>query len=149
MLSPQVHYFCERTNEGNVKLQSKKILLGVLALLAFSCRRTQDLPDGIIPQEQMVSIIAELQLIETAVARLNLQSYDSSKVAFQYLQQQTLEKYGVDSSSYRKSFEAYAKHPADMELIYNDVLKILEAKSDSALLEDRMNRRPTDENPPQ
>jgi PBP1b-binding outer membrane lipoprotein LpoB len=131
-----------------VKLQSKKIVLGVLVLLIFGCRRNSGLPEDVIPQEQMVPIIADLQMIETAVARLNLQSYDSAKVAFQYLQLRTLKKYGVDSSSYRKSFEAYARHPAHMEEIYSDVLKILEAKSDSALLEDRMSR-PTDENPPQ
>lgn len=148
MLSPQVHYFCERTNEGSVKLQSKKILFGVLVLLTVGCRRSDSLPDDIIPQEQMVPIIADLQMVETAIARLNLGSYDSAKVAFQYLQQQTLEKYGVDSSSYRKSFEVYARNPVYMEEIYADVLKILEAKSDSALLEDRMSR-PTDENPPQ
>lgn len=131
-----------------MKLQSKKIVLGVLVLLVFGCNRSDGLPEGIIPAEQMATIIADLQVAEATVARLNLQSYDSSKVAFQYLQQQTLEKYGVDSINYRKSFEAYARRPGIMEEIYTDVLEILEAKSDSALLNDRMNR-PTDENPPQ
>ena len=116
-------------------------------LLAVGCRRSGRLPDDVIPAEQMAPIIAELQMAETAVARLNLQGYDSAKVAFQYLQQQTMEKHGIDSARYRKSFEAYARYPASMEAIYADVLEILEAKSDSVLLEDRMNR-PTDENPP-
>lgn len=131
-----------------MKLQSKKIALGIVILLAVGCRRSNGLPDDVIPAEQMIPIIADLQVAENTVSRLNLKSYDSSKVAFQYMQQQILEKYGVDSTVYRKSFEAYARYPAEMEEIYTEVLKILEAKSDSVLLEDRM-RRPTDENPPQ
>ncbi|MDP5121481.1 MAG: DUF4296 domain-containing protein [Spirosomaceae bacterium] len=131
-----------------MKLQPKKIVAGVLLLFAFGCKSGDSLPDGIIPMEQMSPILAELQIAESNVARMNLQSYDSAKVAFQYKQLQILANYGVDSSLYNKSYEAYARQPAYMEVIYTDVLKILEAKSDSVLLKDRMSR-PTDENPPQ
>lgn len=122
--------------------------MSLLVLLGVACKRSTKLPADVVPQEQMIPILADLQIAETAIARLNLQSYDSAKVAFQHLQERTLAKYGVDSSRYRKSFEFYARSPATMEEIYGEVLKILEAKSDSALLEDRMSR-PTDENPPQ
>lgn len=119
-------------------------------MLVLGCRGSDGIPDDAIPMDQMASIISELQLAETAIARLNLQSYDSSKVAFQYMQLQTLEKHGVDSAQYNKSFNAYARYPAQMEEIYTNVLKILEEKSDSVLIKDRMSR-PTisDENPPQ
>lgn len=131
-----------------MKLQSKKIVAVLLALLAFACKRSDNLPDGLIPVEQMSPILSELQIAESTVARMNLSSYDSAKVAYQYKQQQVLKSYGVDSSLFNKSYETYARYPAYMEAIYMDVLKILQAKSDSVLLRDRMNR-PTDENPPQ
>lgn len=116
--------------------------------MAFGCKRDDSLPDGIIPMEQMSPILADLQIAESNVARMNLKSYDSAKVAFQYKQLQILEGYGVDTTLYNKSYEAYARYPSYMEVIYTDVLTILEAKSDSVLLKDRMSR-PNDENPPQ
>jgi predicted trehalose synthase len=96
--------------------------------------------------EQMSSILADLQIAESTVARMNLQGYDSAKVAFHYKQQQILDSYSVDSSLYNKSYEAYARYPAYMEIIYTDVLKILETKTDSVRLKDRKSR--SDENPP-
>jgi hypothetical protein len=129
-----------------LKLQPKKILAGLLLLLVLGCKRGDKLPDDIIPTEQMSSILADLQIAESTVARMNLKSYDSSKVAFQYKQQQILDSYSVDSSLYNRSYEAYARYPVYMEEIYTDVLKILEIKTDSVRLKDRQSR--SDENPP-
>lgn len=130
-----------------MKLQSIKILTGLLlVLLVLGCRRSDKLPDDIIPAEQMSSILADLQIAESVVARMNLKSYDSSKVAFQYKQQQILSKYNVDSSLYNRSYETYARYPAYMAEVYADVLKILEVKTDSVRLKDRQSR--SDENPP-
>lgn len=129
-----------------MKLQPKKILTGLLVLLALSCRQGDSLPGDLVPMEQMSSILADLQIAEATVARMNLKSYDSAKVAFQYKQEQILGDYSVDSSLYNKSYEAYARYPDYMEVIYTDVLKILETKTDSVRLKDRKSR--SDENPP-
>lgn len=96
----------------------------------------------------MAPIIAELQLAEADVARMNLQSYDSSKVAFQFLQQKILKEQGVDSAYYRKSYEAYARYPDYLDKIYMEAIQLLEDRRDSLRNNTPSIDTPSDENPP-
>lgn len=97
----------------------------------MSCKQKPAIPSDVLAQDKMPLLIAELQLVESQVARLNLQNFDSSKVAFKYLEHKTLAKYGVDTAQYRKSYEFYATYPEYMQEIYDKAVKLLEAKKDS------------------
>lgn len=69
----------------------------------------------------MVGLLAETHVLESKVGRFSLNSYDSSSVAFIYLQKKLWEKYEVDSVTYNESYDYYAKYPKIFESIYTKV----------------------------
>ncbi|UBM57572.1 DUF4296 domain-containing protein [Marinilongibacter aquaticus] len=88
--------------------------------LAFSCQ-PNDGPKDLIAEDKMIDIMTELQVAESRVGRLNLRTYDSSVVAFQYLQDKVFEKYKVDSTQYIESYDYYGEHPKQFADIFERV----------------------------
>ncbi|WP_341226561.1 DUF4296 domain-containing protein [uncultured Arcticibacterium sp.] len=112
-----------------VGLKTIKVL--VLALFFMSCGN-EDAPENLISEEVMVDLICETHILESKVGRMNLNSYDSSHVAFQYLQKKLWEEKGVDSLQYNESYEYYAKYPKLFTEIYQKVEDNLEAMENKA-----------------
>lgn len=103
----------------------------VLALFLMSCGN-EDAPKNLIPKEVMVDMICQTHILESKVGRMNLNSYDSAHVAFQYLQKRIWEENGVDSVQYNESYEYYAKYPKLFTEIYEKVEENLEAMEKEA-----------------
>lgn len=97
----------------------------------MGCSQQPAIPADVLPKEKMPLLVAELELAETKVSRMNLQHFDSSKVAFRYLEDQILAKYKLDTAQYYKSYRFYASYPEYMFGIYEEALKLVEAKKDS------------------
>ncbi|WP_055146227.1 DUF4296 domain-containing protein [Jiulongibacter sediminis] len=117
----------------------------LITLLFASCGKP-DAPDNLIDESTMVNILTELQLAESEVGRLSLQSYDSAVVAFQFSKAETLKKYGVDSLAYITSYNYYGEHPREFSFIFQDVearLKELEDQQKGGRIERKENERPT------
>lgn len=76
----------------------------------------------------MARILVDIHEVEMQVSRLGLGSYDSSKVAYDFLELEIFENFEVDSSQYRRSYEYYAANPAKFIRIYDDVEVLLEEK---------------------
>jgi hypothetical protein len=69
------------------------------------------------------------------VNRMNLQNYDSSRVAYREFERRILKKYAVDSSLYRKTYDFYAMNPSLMIRLYDETIKIMEDKKKKGKLE--------------
>jgi Domain of unknown function (DUF4296) len=120
-------------NQPKQKIQKKiRIAAACLVVLCvIACKTKGDFPKGMIEKQKMAHIIAEIQEAEALVSKMYFNDFDSSKVAFRYLENNIMTNYGVDTATYRKSYETYAGYPDEMQEIYNDVLKLLKAKNDS------------------
>lgn len=109
-----------------MKVHLNFIKIAVLALFFTACNNT-DAPENLISKEVMVELLTETQILESQVGRMNLNSYDSARVAFQYLQEKLWKENGVDSARYNESFEYYAKYPKQFTEIYQEVEDKLDA----------------------
>lgn len=78
----------------------------------------------------MARILVDIHEVEMQVSRMGLGSYDSSTIAYNYLEAALFERFEIDSSQYRKSYEYYAANPAQFMRIYDDVELLIEEKSE-------------------
>ncbi len=85
-------------------------------------------PDNLIDETRMADILTEVHMAETRISRLSLRSVDSSNIAYKHLESQIFKKFGVDTATYRTSYIFYSSHPADMEIIYQQVTEKLKKK---------------------
>ena len=103
----------------------------VVILGNIGCVSEPKPPKDIIPQKQMANAIAEFNLLDANVSRMNFVDLDSAKIAFHYFEKKIYKKYHVDSAQYAKSYQFYGEHPEIMLEIYQEVNQILEQKKDS------------------
>ena len=85
-------------------------------------------PDNLISKAKMADILTEVHMAEARISRINLRSVDSSHIVYKHLENQIFKKFGVDTTTYRKSYTFYSSHPADMEAIYKQVTEKLQKK---------------------
>ncbi len=92
-----------------LNFSNKKIWILCLLASFFSCNDEMNkVPEKLIDPDKMAKVITELQFTEAKVSRLGLISYDSSKVAYDFLENKIFEKMGIDSTSYWLSYDYYA-----------------------------------------
>ena len=117
-----------RLTPQNYRMRIYKVLffLGLLALTACS----RSVPKGIIPPDEMAPLIADLHIIDGTL-------YTKSQAP------DTLYKYGlgnyiaafkrhhVDSAQFNKSFRYYTNQPKLFAEVYDQAIKIIQAKYDS------------------
>ena len=108
----------------------KHNILFFLALL-FLAACIGSVPTGIIKPDKMVNLMVDVHIVDGSVSNIESQTADS------------LYKYGInrylkvfknhhtDSLQFTKSLQYYSLHPEQLEEMYTEVSKILQAKSDS------------------
>ncbi|WP_255490222.1 DUF4296 domain-containing protein [Emticicia sp. CRIBPO] len=100
-------------------------------MFLVSCGKSPQNSSKQIDKKTMANIIAELQIVEAKVSRLNFQGVDSAKVAFNHYQEKIFKKYKIDSVTYGNNYRYYSEKPALFIEVYDDVVKILESKRDT------------------
>ena len=114
------------------RLKSGLWSLVVSIWLLSACTAPEDQrPDNLIDEGRMADILTEVHIAEARVGRLSLGSIDSTNIAYKHLESQIFRKFGVDTTTYRKSYSFYASRPADMEAIYKKVVDKLTIKGSS------------------
>ena len=104
----------------------------VILLLAVSCGdREGTPPPNLLSREKMVSMMAEMYVVEEKATRLELPS-DSSKKVFDLLKTRLYAKTGVADTTFKRSFDYYMSRPQDMELIYTALVDTLNLKEQRA-----------------
>jgi len=110
-----------------VKILTKKIFLYLgIILVIFACNDELKAPVDVVDEQTMSKILAEIHLIEAKAGRLQIQNYDSTKVAFAELERRVMLKYKIDTARYKASYKYYILNPDNMVKIYDQTLKILE-----------------------
>jgi len=94
-----------------------------LALL-FSCNSGKEQPTSTIPQEQVVSIMVDLHLAETA-SNLKLTALDSTRPSYPQLCDAIFEKHGITQAGFDSALYALSFEPKVMNDVYDLVLERL------------------------
>lgn len=128
---------------------SSKILFVLLIPFLYSCYHVNQpeikVPEHLLNEEEMVTIITDVQLVEGALSyrrTLRVEQKDFRKSAYQQL----FSTYGITAKILNENISYYNNEPEKMELIYEQVLAKLsriqseltenESKTDSTAVED-------------
>jgi hypothetical protein len=96
----------------------------IFSIFLFSCNSTQKQNQLPIPQEQMVNIMVDMHLAETA-ANMKLTATDSTRPSYDRLVEVIFEKYGTTQTTFDSALYVLSFRPAEMNKVYDLVLERL------------------------
>jgi ATP sulfurylase len=95
----------------------------LLGLACISCGPTTS-SNAVLSEEQMVSILLDIQLTEGKVSSLPV-TFDSSQVLYALMEKDIFLKHGVSDSVFTSSMLYYLEDAGKMDLIYARVIDSL------------------------
>ena len=111
---------------SNLIVQKSKITIlhAFILVLFFSCKETpKPLPSGILDNTKMTEVMVDVQLLEGLIA---VRTIEEEQINFYY--NATFEKHGIDKNTFDLNINYYIEHPAELEVIYQDVITELSKK---------------------
>jgi len=121
MRTPRFHL---GTDRALVPRPSSLVPLTLFSIFLLSCNSTEKQPQLPIPQEQMVNIMVDMHLAETA-ASLKLTDADSTRPSYGQLIDVIFEKHGTTRATFDSTLYALSFQPAEMNAVYDLVLERL------------------------
>lgn len=102
------------------------LLLPALLLALPACQRPEETPRPaeLLPQDKMVQLIADLQVLEARVENSRLSS-DSSRALYLAGQKDIFWRHEATDSTFQRSFRYYSIHGKDLDGIYEIVIDTL------------------------
>ena len=99
-----------------------KILIIYCFLLACSSSKER-IPEGILPEKELVSILKEVHLAEANFELLKTNSKEVAQKTLLNNYQEIYSKYNIDENEFQQTLEYYSNHPEKLEGIYSKVLQ--------------------------
>ena len=102
-----------------------------VTLILTSCKHAES-NQSVIGRDKMVSLLTDLHIVDGGMYNTisvnpdTLYKYGTAR----YLA--LFKRYHVDSSTFRRSLKYYSGKPVEMEAMYEEILKNLTARTDSA-----------------
>jgi hypothetical protein len=93
-------------------------------LAVYSCKKEEKLPEGIMNEEQMVSMLIDIHIAQAAIQDLHVDK-DSGAFLFKVFERESLLKNNAIDSAFYKSYSWYLDHPQQMYEIYTAVVDTL------------------------
>lgn len=115
-------------------MRSALILLLCVGLFSCQDKQQEQIPDYLISEDQMVAIMVDMHLIETA-QNLKIIEPDTTNAEYHQLFESVFLTHGVTKTAFDSSMYYYATRSDQMHVIYDKVLEELsemesEVKSD-------------------
>jgi hypothetical protein len=100
----------------------------ILGCVFLACNHpAEKKPEDILAIEQMVSVMADIQLAEAAISVKNLYG-DSAKRYAQDCYDYIYKEHRMPKALFEKSLNYYLQHPKELDLIYTEVISELSEK---------------------
>lgn len=106
----------------------KKIIiyLFLFSFFVIGCgEKVEKIPADIMSRDSMISILADIQLVEANIQLRNLGYTDSTKNQAYGYYKFVLLKHKTDPKVFEKSFHYYTSRPDMMSKMYTDVLTVI------------------------
>jgi hypothetical protein len=119
----------------------------LVTLFLPACKHGKPQPE-IINHDKMISLLTDLHIVDGGM--YNVVSFNTDST-YKYGTGRYLalfKRYHVDSTTFRRSLKYYTGKPVELEAMYDEILKNLTAKTDSAnksMLKMNNGRRPNTE----
>ncbi len=111
------------------------ILAVALGFVTTGCDN-EEVPEGILPKEQLTNIMIDFYLSESRLNGYSI-SKDSARKLFIPYEDSVLMKYGVSDSALQKTYQYYFDHPIELEKIYEVVIDSLSLRERKAVTSER------------
>ena len=107
----------------NAAQMKKEHIYFLLICLILSCseKPTTAMPEGILSEKKMISVLTDIQLIEGAVSKKLIDRSVNNKESHRYYTK-AFEKQGITRQQFDESINFYTENPENMEKIYEKVL---------------------------
>lgn len=105
----------------------KKYLFISLLFIAFSCSDGEGLlssrPSGVLSQDDMVEVLIDIHLAESALRVGNVQHISNADSLYQKSQfLEVFRKHDISPDEFRKSIEYYTEHVTLLDAVYAEVI---------------------------
>jgi hypothetical protein len=103
---------------------SRKIIFIFVLFLVYACGSKDEktkIPDNIIPQDKMVSIIVDFHLVEASISQGQQRHEDVNEMT-NYRYNSVLKKHKISRKQLSDSFMFYTDHMKDLDKIYKQVV---------------------------
>jgi len=101
------------------------IILGfVIIVSGCSNNKDRDKPENLIPRDNMVKVLADIQLIEASIKLNNNRKLKKEEYTYYYYQY-LFEKHNITEEEFNISLEYYQAHIYTLDTIYIDVISEL------------------------
>jgi hypothetical protein len=100
----------------------KRLLFFAFILLLSSCgdKKQQTLPSPLLTEQEMISILTDVQIIEADLTHRKTNQQDISGMPQQFYDQ-LFEHYGITDSIFSENLKYYSRQPATMERLMDSV----------------------------
>lgn len=102
----------------------KKIFLTALVIVS-ACTTGSEVPDDLIPQDQMVSILIEVHMLESNIKSLSIRPKDSAKVVYDHYENLLFADFNITQEQYERSFNYYIENLDEFKEVYTSVVDSL------------------------
>lgn len=96
----------------------------LLSLVLVSCGKNDDVPEDLIPKEQLVPLMLDIYLAEVKLSNLKI-IRDTAVSIFDTYEGYLFEKHDIEKERYMESMTYYYDHTDQLELIYEALLDTL------------------------
>ena len=102
----------------------KKIFLTVLVIVS-ACSTKSEAPEDLISEDQMVSLLVEVHLLESKIKNLTIRPPDSAKVVYDHYENLLFADFNITQDQYERSFNYYVENLSDFKDVYTTVVDTL------------------------
>lgn len=101
------------------------VLASLVMVFAIGCTEEEPVvPEGLIPRDEFVAIMADIQLVE-ALAKQKMIRNDDPEVKLAEYYGAIYSKYGIADSTFIATYDWYHRHPDELLEVYDEVLNRL------------------------
>ncbi|MEP5611385.1 MAG: DUF4296 domain-containing protein [Cyclobacteriaceae bacterium] len=102
----------------------KKFFLTVLVIVS-ACSTGNEVPEDLIPQDQMVSVLVEVHMLESKIKNLSIRPLDSAKVVYDHYENLLFADFNITQDQYERSFNYYIENLDEFKDVYTTVVDTL------------------------
>ncbi|AFL86211.1 hypothetical protein Belba_3723 [Belliella baltica DSM 15883] len=117
-------------------MKKLKLIIPIVIFLV-SCGKNK-LPEGILDEDKMVSVLIDIHIAEGLVSTLPI-NYDSSRTMYPMFENEVFRKHNVADSVFHRSLEYYLANPRIIDRIYArtiDSLNVIEKSGNTKETDD-------------
>lgn len=105
----------------------RRIIAWTLCLAG--CSTVEERPADLLPRDKFTQVLLEGQLIEARVNHEQVIDKSTDVPALRYYAEM-FQKQGVTEEQFKKTYQWYVDHPAELKDVYNEVLTGLQKRVD-------------------